>query len=170
MKLYVVGTVASGKTTLAKKISKRTGIECTHLDGVIHIKDETNKVWGNKRRTDNEIQEMYQAIINQSKWIIEDAGRKIFNEGMEKADTIVHINPSKFIRKTRILTRYLKQKLGLEACLYTPNLRMLKFLFKASKNYDTGMDDLELRLNAFKDKTIVLKTNRDIQNFLNEIS
>jgi len=47
MKIYIVGSVASGKTTLAKKLSNKLGIKCTHLDAIVHIKDKTNKEWKN---------------------------------------------------------------------------------------------------------------------------
>lgn len=34
MKLYIVGPVASGKSTLARQLSRETGIPCFHLDQV----------------------------------------------------------------------------------------------------------------------------------------
>ncbi|WBW97731.1 AAA family ATPase [Oceanirhabdus sp. W0125-5] len=166
MKVYIVGSVASGKTTFAKKLSDKLGIECTHLDGIVHIKDKTNKEWGNIRRTDDEIDRLFIELINKQQWIIEDAGRKCFSEGMEKADIIIYLKPSKFIRKKRIITRYIKQKIGLEDCLYTPNLRMLKFMFRAIKNYEIGKDDLESRLSPYNNKTVTLKNNKEIKQFM----
>lgn len=166
MKIYIVGSVASGKTTFAKKLSERTGIECTHLDGIVHIKDETNKVWGNIRRDDAEIIRLFNDVISNSKWIIEDAGRTMFIKAMEEADLIIHLNPSSFTRKIRIFTRFIKQNLGLEDCLYTPNLRMIKFMYKAAKKYDKGNDDLTLRLANYSDKIITLKTNRAVKKYL----
>ena len=80
MRIYIVGSVASGKTTLTKKLSNRLGIKCTHLDGIIHIKDKTNKEWGNISRTDEEINLLFKSIIMKPHWVIEDAGRKIFSK------------------------------------------------------------------------------------------
>ena len=166
MKINIVGSVASGKTTFAKKLSNKLGIQCTHLDGIVHIKDKSNKKWGNIRRTDEEITRLFSELINKSQWIIEDAGRKCFSEGMEKADMIIYLKPSKFIRKKRIITRYIKQKIGLEDCLYTPSLKMLKFMFRAIENYETGKDDLEVRLNQYNHKTVTLKNNKEIKEFM----
>jgi len=132
MRIYIVGSVASGKTTLAKKL----GIKCTHLDGIVHIKDKYNKEWGNIRRTDEEINRLFKSTIMKPHWVIEDAGRKMFSEGMEAADMIVHLKPSIFVRRMRVITRFFKQKLGMEDCLYTPSIHMLKFMFKALNNID----------------------------------
>ena len=168
MKTYIVGSVASGKTTLARKISDKVGIQCTHLDGIIHIKDKSNKVWGNTRRTDEEINLLFSELIEEPRWLIEDAGRKCFGAGMEKADTIIYLKPSKFIRTKRIITRYIKQKMGLEDCLYTPSLKMLKFMFWALENYESGKDDLEARLEPYVHKTVTLKSNKEIKKFMLE--
>lgn len=166
MKIYIVGSVASGKTTFAKYISNKLGIQCTHLDGIVHIKDKSNKEWGNIRRPDEEINRLFFDCINKSQWIIEDAGRKFFSEGMEKADMIIYLKPSKFIRKNRIITRYVKQKMGIEECLYKPSLKMLTFMFRAIKNYETGKDDLESRLNQYNNKTVTIKSNKEIKEFM----
>lgn len=166
MKVYIVGSVASGKTTLARKISDVISIPCTHLDGIVHVKDESNKVWGNYRRTDEEINQLFIELIKEPRWIIEDAGRKCFSKGMDDADIIIHLKPSKFTRKRRIITRYIKQKIGVEDSLYTPSIRMLKFMFRAIEKYETGEDDLEIRLNQYTHKTVTLKTNKEINEFM----
>lgn len=37
MKIYITGSVASGKSTLARRISQIIEIPCYHLDEVVHI-------------------------------------------------------------------------------------------------------------------------------------
>ncbi|MCH4886832.1 DNA topology modulation protein FlaR [Acidaminobacter sp. JC074] len=170
MKIYIVGSVASGKSTLARKLSKITGISCTHLDGLIHIKDKSNKKWGNTRRSEEETEDLFAKLMKEPSWLIEDAGRLCFSEGFDKADKIIHLKPSLFIRKTRIFTRYIKQKLGIEDCLYTPNLRMVKFLYGALDNYERGDDNLEKRLEAYSAKTVTLVKQSDITSFITEIN
>ncbi|MEG2289858.1 MAG: hypothetical protein RR891_04205 [Clostridium sp.] len=169
MRIYIVGSVASGKTTLAKKLSNKLGIKCTHLDGIVHIKDKTNKEWGNIRRTDEEINLLFKSIIIKPYWVIEDAGRIMFSEGMEAADVIVHLKPSIFVRKMRVMTRFFKQKLGLEECLYKPSIHMLKFMFKALNNYEIGKDDLEVRLNQYTNKVVILSKGNEIKKFMESI-
>jgi adenylate kinase family enzyme len=169
MRIYIVGSVASGKTTLTKKLSNKLGIKCTYLDGIVHIKDKTNKEWGNIRRTDEEINLLFKSIIMKPHWVIEDAGRKMFSEGMEAADMIVHLKPSLFLRKIRVMTRFFKQKLGSEESLYTPSIHMLKFIFKALNNYETGKDDLESRLDKYTNKVVTLSSDKEIKNFMESI-
>ena len=50
MKLYIVGPVASGKSTLARQLSRETGIPCFHLDQVARRQDPGAKVGNRKRR------------------------------------------------------------------------------------------------------------------------
>lgn len=170
MKIYIVGSVASGKTTLAKIISKKLQIPCTHLDGIVHIKDKSNKEWGNIRRPDKEIEGLFFNLIDKPQWIIEDAGRKCFSKGMEKADIIILLKPSKLTRKKRVITRFIKQKIGFEDCLYTPSIKMLIFMFRALKDYETGKDDLEIRLGQYIHKTEILKSNKEIDNFIRDLA
>lgn len=169
MKIYIVGSVASGKTTLAKELSNKLRIKCTHLDGIVHIKDKSNKEWGNIRRTDEEINRLFKSTIMNPHWIIEDAGRKMFSEGMEEADMIVHLRPSIFVRRRRVMTRFFKQKLGMEECIYTPSIRMLKFMFKALNDYETGEDDLEVRLNQYTNKVVILSSSKEIKKFMESV-
>jgi adenylate kinase family enzyme len=169
MKVYIVGSVASGKSTFARKMSNIINVPCTHLDGIVHVKDISNKEWGNYRRTDDEIRSLFHKVIGEPHWIIEDAGRKFFSEGMAEADIIIHLKPGLFVRKRRILTRYFKQKIGLEESIYTPSFKMLKFMFKALHNYESGEDDLEERLCQHADKTLLLKTKNEMKQFLSSL-
>jgi adenylate kinase family enzyme len=169
VKIYIVGCVASGKTTLAKKLSNKLGIKCTHLDGIVHIKDKTDKEWGNIRRTDEEINRLFKSTVMKSYWVIEDSGRKMFSEGMEAADMIVHLKPSIFVRRMRVMSRFFKQKLGMEDSLYTPSIHMLKFMFKALNNYETGKDDLEARLNQYTNKVVILSSGKEIKEFMESV-
>lgn len=43
---------------------------------------------------------------------------------------------------------------------------MLKFMFKALQNYESGEDDLEERLCQYADKTLLLKTKSEIKQYL----
>lgn len=170
MKIYIVGSVASGKTTLGKKLSKIINTPCIHLDGIVHIKDKSNKVWGNIRREDHEINRLFLDVMEQENWLIEDAGRKCFNQGMEDADTIIYLKPSIHIRKKRVIVRYIKQKLGVEYCLYKPSIKMLKFMFQALQKYESGIDDLEQRLVPYNFKVKVLKNKKNINTYLRTVN
>ena len=42
MKILIIGIVASGKTTLAKKLSRKTNIEYYEIDSIVH--DDKNNL------------------------------------------------------------------------------------------------------------------------------
>ena len=53
-KIYIIGPVGSGKTTLAKSLSKKYNIDYYELDKVVF--DDDN---GNIKRTDEEITNLF---------------------------------------------------------------------------------------------------------------
>lgn len=165
MKIYIVGPVSSGKSTLAKKLSETLSIPYQSLDEVVHIPDKSNP-WGNRKRQDEERDKLFQSVIQQPKWIIEDVGRPCFEDGLKEADTIVLLEVSTRIRNYRIIKRWIKQRLGIEKCIYNPGYKMLKSMFKWSKKYDTGKDNLKERIDTYQEKVINLRNNKDIDAFL----
>lgn len=166
MKIYIVGAVASGKSTLARELSGLTGIPYTSLDEVVHIPDKSN-VWGNRKRQVDERDRLFNTIISQRDWLIEDTGRKCFENAFKAADSIVLIELPPRVRNYRIMKRWLKQRIGIEKCSYTPSVQMLRSMFNWSKEYEVGRDGLKLRLSTYKGKVIILRNNTDIKEFLN---
>lgn len=165
MKIYIVGAVSSGKSTLAKKLSEVSGIQYQSLDKVVHIQDKSNP-WGNRKRAVEERDRMFYSIIRQSKWIIEDTGRQCFEDGLKEADRIILLEILPQIRNFRIIKRWIKQRLGFEKCIYIPRYEMLKCMLKWSKDYDDGKDNLKERISIYRGKLIILRTRKDINSFL----
>ena len=62
MKIYIIGAVASGKTTLAKTLSDRLEIPYYSLDKVVHLPD-TQSSTGNTRRTIAEQEKLFVHIL-----------------------------------------------------------------------------------------------------------
>lgn len=165
MKLYIVGSVASGKSTLAKKISKSVGVSNQSLDEIVHVSDKTNP-WGNRKRSIEERDSLFYSVMQQPSWIIEDTGRPCFEEGLKMADTIILLEISPRLRNYRIIKRWIKQRLGIEKCIYKPRYGMLKCMLQWSKDYDEGKDNLKDRISPYKEKVITLKNSKDINKFL----
>ena len=165
-KTFITGTVGTGKSTLARRISKELTIPCHHLDQVIYILDPTTDT-GNRKRTDAERDEMINDILAQPAWVAEDAGRAIFEPLWQQADIILLLEPPIPIRNFRIFSRWVKQRLGLEKCGYSPGFWMLRNMYKWSANYDTGKDGLKERLAPYWGKVCVMRGGRDLERFLN---
>jgi len=165
MKIYIVGAVSSGKTALARKLSEKLNIRYQSLDEVVHIPDKSNPR-GNRKRQLEERDNIFYSVIQQSMWIIEDTGRPCFVEGLKVADTIVLLEVPTRIRNYRIIKRWVKQRLGIEKCIYNPNLNMLKCMLQWSKDYDLGIDNLKERISTYQEKVIVIKNDGEINKFI----
>jgi len=96
VRLYIVGSVASGKSTLARNISEKTGVPYFSLDEVVHEKDDTTPI-GNRKRTPEKRDTLFSEILSKSSYIIEDTGRECFEEGLCQAESIIllEIPPNK---------------------------------------------------------------------------
>lgn len=119
-KIYIIGPVGSGKTTLARKMSVKYNINYYELDKVIW--DDDN---GNIKRLEEERDKLFNKIINKKTWIIEDVGRNCFESAVEKADIVYYINLNKLTLYFRVTKRWIKQKLKLENYNYKPTIKDL---------------------------------------------
>lgn len=129
-KIYIIGPVGSGKTTLARLLSNKYHIDYYELDKVVF--DDDN---GNVKRTDEEISKIFYDIIRKKKWIIEDVGRKSFIDGIKNADIVYYLNLSSFEIYKRCISRWFKQKTGKEKYNYKPTIKSLfQMLGWARKN------------------------------------
>lgn len=130
MKILIIGIVASGKTTLAKRLSLENNIKCFEIDSIVH--DDINNV----KRSNSEQQEIIKNIDKNSDWIIEGTLRKNLDNLLDIADLIIYIDIPLGIRKRRILNRFIKQKLGIEKCNYKPTFEMLKMMYVWTRNFE----------------------------------
>ncbi len=162
-KLYIIGSVASGKTTLAKKLSKLLNTPWYELDNVVHLRLST----GDVKRSPEEIDFEFNKIINSEKWIIEGVIRKYFNDGFEKADTIILLDTPSYIRRYRILKRWARQKLKIEKANYTPTIKMLLLMYKWSKGFDKQRQEVLKDLTPYKEKVITITDVSDLPSLCN---
>ena len=123
-KIYIIGPVGSGKTTLAKKISSKLNIKMYELDKIVWNDDE------NIKRTDEEVLKIFNEIIKQDSWIIEDVGRTIFIDGLKMADIVYYIDLKPIIIYKRCVLRWIKQKIGTEPYNYKPTIKGLIQMIK----------------------------------------
>ena len=165
MRIYITGSVGSGKSTLAKRASKRTGWPYISLDEVVYEEDPTDS-WGNKRRPEAEIERRFLEALEQENYIMEDAGRAQFAEGMARADQIVLLDLPLYVRKKRILLRWIKQRLGLEPCIYRPHLKMLRAMFRWLNEYETGRNGTRARAMDCPEKVVVLRSRKDVEAWI----
>ena len=107
MKIYIIGPSGAGKTTLSNKLAKKYNIKAYELDCIVY--DDDN---GHIKRTDEEVETIFNNIIKQYSWIIEDVGRSKFDKGLKYYDKIYYLKTSKFVVYKRVIKRWFKQKFG----------------------------------------------------------
>lgn len=141
-KIYIIGPVGSGKTTLARKLSKQLNIKFYELDKVVW--DDDN---GNIKRSVEEINSLFNNIINQESWIIEDVGRNCFKKGRDKADVVYYLKLKPITIYYRIIKRWIKQKIGIEKYNYKPTIKslieLLNWVKSDLKNQKLKIKELE---------------------------
>ena len=162
MKILIIGCVASGKSTLANRLSDKLSISYYEIDSIVH--DDINK----KKRNFHEQKDIIDKINADNNWIIEGMLRKNYYL-FDYADKIVYLNISNKTIKHRILKRYLKQKFKIEKSNYKPSFEMLKMMYKWSDEFEKNKIELDKQLERYKNKLIVLKNNYDINEFINNM-
>lgn len=154
MKILIVGIVASGKTTLARKLSKLLGIKHYEIDSIVH--DDVNKV----KRSEKEQRKIINKIDKEETWIMEGTLRGHLFYLCDMADKVIYLDLPLYVRRWRIFVRFIKQLAGIEKCNYTVNLKMLKNMYKWTNDFEKTKGDFEVKLFSYGDKVSVVK--RDI--------
>ncbi len=155
MKLFIFGSVASGKTTLAKKLSQKLNVPYYEGDCI---------AWGYPgeqrfKRTPAQQQERIDAIDAAGDWIIEGTWREAQSSAWQLADRIIFLDTPLFIRKKRILTRFVRQCTGKEKCNYRPTFSMLRMMFRWTEQFENDRPEHEARLLGYADKLIWLASD-----------
>lgn len=157
MKIYIIGPVGSGKTTLSNILSEKLNISAYELDKVVWD-DENN----NTKRTDEEIKLLFDNIISKEAWIIEDVGRKKFIDGIIEADIVYYIDLDKITIYNRCISRWVKQKIGKEKYNYKPTLRGLFEMLNWAKK-DFKNKDIKLKYIKNNSKRYTILSKKDVK-------
>jgi len=132
-KIRIVGPVGSGKTTLARNLSRQNRIPMYSLDEVVWTRSSGEDIRNSIEDRDSKLQE----ILKQSSWIIEGAHLGWSMKTFEEADRIIFLNPALPVRIYRITRRFILQKRGIEKSSYSPTWRIYGRMFKWTYQYET---------------------------------
>ncbi|BAK16347.1 adenylate kinase [Solibacillus silvestris StLB046] len=162
-RIHIIGSVGSGKTTLAKEISSWLDIPYYELDNVVWIRLES----GDIRRTEQEREEYLNSILQSDSWIIEGIHNEDWvSDCFHNADLILFLDTKYSIRTYRIIKRYLKQKLRIEKANYIPTLAIFFKMFKWNRYFEeVGKINFFNKYGVYKDKIEVIKNTKYIKYF-----
>ncbi|QVY62566.1 AAA family ATPase [Cytobacillus gottheilii] len=163
-RIHIIGSIGSGKTTLAKALSVQLDIPYYELDNIVWKRLNT----GDVKRTEQERDEYLCSILTSKNWIIEGVHHKWVSPCFQKADLILFLDINLSTRRFRIINRFLKQKMGIERANYKPTLKILKDLYSYNTvfEYHSKPEIIDI-LSPYKDKLTILKRNSEFANLFN---
>ncbi len=159
-KIVIVGCPASGKTTLANRLSELLNIPTQNLDDIFWTKE------GGIKQED--FTQQQEKMMSDEKWIIDGnfMKSKSFEMRLRKAETIIFFNFSKITIYFRLLKRYI-QNIGSKK---TGHRKMLNFdLIKFIWNYPTEEIYNKILHNPHNKELVVLNNPKDERDFIKEI-
>jgi adenylate kinase family enzyme len=155
MKIFIMGIVASGKTTYAKELSKEMGLPFVELDAVVYYNVDGERI----KRTPEEQVKIIRQMDAKGSWIAEGVYRPSYHLLLDMADIVIWLDPPLWKRKCRILSRHMKQVIGVEECAYKPDFQMLRNMYKWTKQFEGKRRELDGVLQPYSNKLIVVRND-----------
>lgn len=159
MKVLITGNVGSGKTTLAKELSKTYNVPYFEIDSIVHSDKD------NRKREEFEQASIVNKINRENKnYIIEGVLRNNLEFICNLVDYIIIFDIDKKVLRKRVKKRYIKQKLGLEKANYKPTKEFLKQMYIWLENYNYDKDKNIMK--KYSNKVIILSNNKEVKKYL----
>ena len=121
MKIDIIGSVASGKTTFAREISMKYQIPFYEKDNIVWERTPN----GDKKRCLEEQDRIFKEIIEGENWIVEGSPRKNLHESFACSDYIILLDVNTLTRLFRVFRRWIRQRIGKEKYNSKPTFKFL---------------------------------------------
>jgi len=158
-RIWILGGTNSGKTTFAKKISKKLRLRYYATDFMKYNKDFSKKL--SEKLRDKKIKE----LARKKKWVCEGTNRAEWVwPAFKKSDFVIILKTSPFIRIKRLFNREInerKRKLSIGKKIRLWYI-VFSYHFKGYRHHK----DLAKQFNK---PYIVLRNNKEMDKFLEEL-
>ena len=165
MKIRIIGCSGSGKTYLAKKLSKKYNIPNFDLDDIQW--DNSQNSYGVKMPMETRNQ-MLNDILQQSDWIIEGVYYAWVQKSFEDANIIYVLDIPGWLYKIRIIRRFIKRKFGLEKGKKETLTSVCALLKWTDTFQKTNMKEIKESLEPYKNKVVYIKKKEEIDRILTD--
>ncbi|WP_252229816.1 MULTISPECIES: DNA topology modulation protein [unclassified Clostridium] len=164
MKIAIIGYSGSGKSTLAKMLSEKYNCPILYLD-TINFEAE----WKERDREKGKV--MVEKFMKNDSWVIDGNYTEFYQERrLEEADKIIFMNFPRRVCLKQAYKRYLNSKNQVresmaEGCMEKFDLEFVKWILidGRTKKYKMGYQNI---CNKYKDKMVVCKNRKDVENEL----
>ena len=163
MKIHIIVCSGTGKTYLAKKLSNKYNIPHYDLDNIYW--DNSSEKYGTKTEFEKR-DKLLQNILEKDNWIIEGIYYKWLEQSFKNADIIHILDLPKYIYKFRIIKRFIKRKLKLEASKKETLKSLLDLLKWTDKFQNEDMKEIIKILKKYKEKVYFIKDKNEIKKIL----
>jgi len=162
-RIFILGTSGSGKTYLAKELSKRLNIQEYDLDDIFFSRKY------DKPRSEKSREKMFTAICKKEKWVIEGVYSTWIDAGIKKSDLVIILDTPFHITSYRIFKRFLSRK-GKHKETWKDIFTLLKFVKKyRKKSYDKGYYKHKEIIDKHKVEFVEIKNKKGLSKFLEEL-
>ena len=163
MKIHIIGCSGTGKTYLARKLSKKYNIQHYDLDDIQW--DNSADGYGLKMPV-NKREELLKQILIQESWIIEGVYYAWVTESFQMADVIYILDLPSYIYKYRIIIRFIKRKLGIEKGKNETFKSVYNLLKWTNKYQNNNLKEIKKILKEYESKVIWISDSREIDKII----
>ena len=154
MKIDIIGAVGSGKTTLAKCLSEKMGIDYYEQDKIVW-----HRIGNKAEKYSNEIiRKKFLDIVQKDNWIMEGSPRQLLADRVNYSDYVIFLDTPLSIRTKRILKRWIKQRLGKEIYIVEPTLLFLlknvRWTYRFERDKKRFLYELSQHQNVLKFESV----------------
>ena len=165
MKIYIFGGPGSGKTTIAKKISKEFNVPFFELDKLLYkvVDGKNKKIEEEKRKL------IIKDFIKKDNWITEGVYRQNWlNLILRESNYVFILIVPKHIRNWRTTSRTIKRTLGIEKSYHESNIKLIFDFIKFNDEFERERyNEFTNRLKKLKIEPIIIKKYQEIKNIIN---
>ena len=163
MKIHIIGCSGTGKTYLARKLSKKYNIQHYDLDDIQWANSADG--YGLKMPV-NKREELLKQILIQESWIIEGVYYAWVTESFQMADVIYILDLPSYIYKYRIIIRFIKRKLGIEKGKNETFKSVYNLLKWTGKYQNNNLKEIKKILKEYESKVIWISDSREIDKII----
>lgn len=162
LKIDIIGSVASGKTTLARLISRKLNVPYYEKDNIVWKRTSD----GDVKRSPKERDEYFNEIVSGSEWIVEGSPRESLKESFDCCDYIIVLDENTATRMIRVFRRWINQRNGKESYNSKPTLKFLWWNIKWVFEFNIKRKELFQELHTYGEKVKIFKHSKDAYEFL----